>query len=367
MQVSSVKILAVVASIFFFTSSISGSFLTIYFRDLGLDVYEIVEILFFTFLVIGLLPVVLLRILKNFERLISYGIFFTMLFYVVLIYERSPVVLGLAYGLSIATFWPSFNLLQFRLSESKSRARTVSFFSSIIPSLASIIGPVVGGLIIQRLNFTSLFAAAVVLYLVAFALSMKIQFEPETFAFSIPKGWAIIVFFISFVVLGFSETYWLAYPFFVLTVSGSILNMGLVLAFSALLISAVSFLVNWLSDVKKVRLKFAMTGTILNFIWYFAVSYTSKMYEIVGLSLLSGFAGAFSLSWFAHYGDSFGREHYASILVLMEVGLMIGRVLNLVPTAILVSQADYANYFRLLGAVLLLMLPLYVTWKKKNE
>jgi hypothetical protein len=53
--------------------------------------------------------------------------------------------------------------------------------------------------------------------------------------------------------------------------------------------------------------------------------------------MLSGLASAFSLSWFAHYGDSFKREHYASILVMMEVGLMIGRTANLAPTYLFIT------------------------------
>jgi hypothetical protein len=62
----------------------------------------------------------------------------TILFYVALIHVRDPLVLGLACGASTAAFWPSFNMLQFRLSESRIRARTMSLFSSIIPAARSL-------------------------------------------------------------------------------------------------------------------------------------------------------------------------------------------------------------------------------------
>ena len=55
MQKSSLKALAVVTSIFFFTSSLSGSFLTIYFKESGLTVPQIALLLLFTFIVIGFL------------------------------------------------------------------------------------------------------------------------------------------------------------------------------------------------------------------------------------------------------------------------------------------------------------------------
>ena len=112
---------------------------------------------------------------------------------------------------------------------------------------------------------------------------------------------------------------------------------------------------------------FAFIGTALNAAWFFCVSFASTTYAIVALSLLSGLAGAFSISWFAHYGDSFSKEHYASILVLMEFGLMIGRVSNLVPTYIFISDANYAGYFRLLGTVLLFLIPFYILSRRKNQ
>jgi len=363
-QLHSLKTLTFVVAIFFFTSNLSGAFLPIYYKDSGLSMTEIVELLLYTFLIIGLLPIVLLKLVKNFERIISFGIFSTMLFYIALIVVKHPIILGTAYGTSIATFWPSFNLLQFRLSESKVRARTVSFFSSIIPSLASIVGPATGGFVIETFGFTSLFAFSIFLYLVAFIFSIRIPFKSEIQGFALPKEKIFVVFFLSFIFLGLSEAYWLAYPFFVFEISETVLSMGVVLTFSAVLIVAVTFLVNWLSDIKMARVKFAAIGAVLYFIWYFTIAQASTSYEIVALSVISGLAGAFSISWFAHYGDTFRKEYYASILVLMEVGLMIGRIINLVPTYLFISHAQYANYFMLLGIISLFLIPFFVLSQK---
>lgn len=195
-------------AIFFFTSSLSGSFLTVYYHEeLGMSMQEIAEILLITYPLIGLLPLFLLKKVGNFERIISYGIFLTMIFYALLIFVRNPIVMGLAYGLSIATFWPSFNLLLFRLSEPNARARTISFFSSTIPTLAGIVGPAAGGFIIGSLGFETLFIAAVVLYIIAFLLSLRIDFKPESYRFSIPRNRAFAIFFMTFVLLGLSEAY----------------------------------------------------------------------------------------------------------------------------------------------------------------
>lgn len=364
MQTASLKTLALVVTVFFFTSNLTGSFLPVYFtEEMGLTMGEIIEIMLLAFLMIGVLPLILLKLVKNFERILSYGIFFTILLFVALIYVKSPAVLGLVYGLSIATFWPSYNLLQFRLSESKMRARTLSLFSSIIPSLAGITGPAIGGLIISHFGFHSLFTVSMILYLVAFLFSTRIRFKPEAYKFSFPKKRIFAIFFLTFIFLGLSEAYWIAYPLFVLSLSGTVFQMGLVLTASAILICIITFLVNWLSDIKGVRMEFALIGTILNAAWFFAIASASAMYHIVALSLLSGLAGAFSLSWFAYYGDSFSKEDYASILVLMELGLMFGRIANLVPTYIFI-EVQYSSYFVLLGIVSLFLAPFYVLSKR---
>lgn len=365
MQTISIKALVFVVSLFFFTSNLSGSFLPIYFKDAGLSIAQIIEILLVTFLVIGFLPVALLKRVKNFERIIAFGIFATLLFYLVLVYVRDPVILGLAYGVSTATFWPSFNLLQFRLSESKVRARTVSLFSSIIPSIASIVGPATGGFIIESFGFSALFSVSIILYLVAFLFSVRIRYSPETHEFSIPRNRILPIFFVTFILLGLSEAYWLAYPFFVQEISGSILHMGFVLTISAVIISAITYLVNWFSDIKKARVEFAVTGSLLHFSWFAIIGFASTTYDIVVLSLISGLASAFSLSWFAYYADCFGREHYASILVMMEVGLMIGRIINLAPTYLFVSQGNYASYFLSLGIISLGLVPFFVLSRKR--
>jgi hypothetical protein len=175
------------------------------------------------------------------------------------------------------------------------------------------------------------------------------------------------MFLMTFIILGFCESYWLAYPSFVHGISGTVLYMGIVLASSAVLISVATFMVNWLSDVKKARVNFAIVGIMLNVLWHFLLSFVSISNEIVALSLLSGLASAFSISWFAHYGDSFEREHYASILVIMEVGLMVGRIMNLAPTYIFLSGNDFAGYFRLLGVSLFFMIPFYLVFRRKGQ
>ena len=359
---NSIKTLSLVVAIFFFTSNLSGVFLPIYFKQSGLTLLEIVEVLFFTFLVIGLLPVTLMKIVRNFEAVLTIGIFTTMVFNAILIFTRNPIVLGLFYGLGIATFWPSFNLLQFRLGEAKV-ARTMSLLSVVVPAIAGFVGPAFGSLIITSFGFRALFSSSIVLYMIALVLSLKVKFVAEATRFHIPRQRVFWIFLGSFILWGLSESYWIAYPFFVFRVAGTILDMGIIYGLSGLLIAATTFVVSWISDVKRTRVEFAIVGSLFYASWYFAIANASTLQQLIAFSLLSGLASAFGLSWFAFYADIFPREYYASILVLMEVGYMIGRLINLAPTYVLLSNNEYTAYFILLGIVSLFMIPFFILSK----
>jgi MFS family permease len=366
-QSNSTKTLILVIVIFFFTNNLSGSFLPIYFRDLGLSLIEIVALMLFTFLILGFLPIALLKGVKNFERIVTYGILATMIFYSALIFIKTPLILGLAYGVSLATFWPSFNLLMFRLSEKKDRARTLAIYSSIIPSLAGIAGPITGGFIIEKLGFTAIFATSISLYFLAFLLSTRINYQTETAEFTVPRNRTFAIFFATFIIAGLIETNWISYPFFVFDISGTILNMGLVLTATAILVATLTFSIGWISDIKRTRVEFAVIGTLLSAMWCFGLGFASSMSHIVILSFLSGLAGAFRISWSAHFGDSFTRQYYASILVMMETALMTGRSINLVPTYLFVSQTNYSGCFMLFGILTMSLIPFYVAQKRSQN
>jgi len=367
---SSTRMLAVTVSIFFFTTSLSGTFLPIYFNEtLRMGIPEIVVILFLTFLAIGLVPLLLIRITRHFERIISLGIILTLLFYVTLIYVKSPIILGLAYGVSLATFWPSFNLLQFRLSETRERALLISLMSVAIPGIAGIVSPAIGGFIIEQYGFVYLYTVSIVLFLASFVVSLKIRYKPEKQKFLVSKNTAFKIFMLTFVLIGLGESYWLAYPLFVLNISSTIVSMGIVITASSLIITLLNIGINRLSDIKGLRVEFAMMSSILYAVWYLGLAFTSSVIQIVLLSVISGLAAGFAVSWFAYYGDYFGREYHASILVMMEVGLMAGRIMNLIPTYIFISSHDYASYFRILGLASLLPMPFYLLFAKyyKNQ
>ncbi|MGC8998423.1 MAG: hypothetical protein ACP5JW_03360 [Candidatus Bathyarchaeia archaeon] len=89
---------------------------------------------------------------------------------------------------------------------------------------------------------------------------MRVKFEKETYNLSIPRSRRLKVFFATFVIFGLVEAHWLAYPLFVRGVSETLSRMGFVLALSGVAVFIITFLVNWLSDIKMRRVEFTIIG-----------------------------------------------------------------------------------------------------------
>ncbi|MEM2355942.1 MAG: hypothetical protein QXO00_06465, partial [Candidatus Bathyarchaeia archaeon] len=74
MQRNDFQKLVVASAIFFFSNYLTSMFLPVYYLNLGLSIGDIVKLLATTFLIIGLLPITLLKFVKNFERIICLGV-----------------------------------------------------------------------------------------------------------------------------------------------------------------------------------------------------------------------------------------------------------------------------------------------------
>jgi MFS family permease len=352
--------LAVAVVLFFLASNLTGVFLPIYFVSSGLAVNAISTILFLTFAMMGLVPLILIRLVRNFERIMSLGILMSAFFYAMMVYAKNPILLGICYGLSQSTFWPSFNLLQFRFSEGKGRAFFVILMSVVIPGASRTVGPALGGWFVANFGFVAVFAVSIILFLSSFIFSLRIKYKPESTRFSLPRNRIFMIFMATFVIVGFCESYWLAYPLFVDSVSHSLVKTGLIFSASSLVMLVVQLIIGRLSDLKLRRREFAALGSLLNALWYFGLVFATIDENLVALSFLGGLATALYISWFVYYGDSYNREKHGALLVMMELGLACGRILNLVPVVFYVSSGSFSLYFLISGIASLLLFPLYI-------
>src|SRR5271157_4946128 len=173
----SMLFLVVITVFFSLANSITGIFLPNYYLQAGLDVGAIILLMAATFLTIGLLPLLLLKLMpESFEKLLIVGIILTAAFYALLLLVKNPLLLGLVQGLSLGTYWPAFNLLLYRHTSIRRRGLVVSLLYVAIPAITTVAGPAMGGVFISILGFGALFALGIAFLAVALAFSLWIRY-----------------------------------------------------------------------------------------------------------------------------------------------------------------------------------------------
>ncbi len=349
----SVTHLTLIAFFYSLASSASGLFLPSYFLQAGLTINQMVILWGVMFIMLGILPIIALKFLaRHFERLLGVGLLLQVAFYAMLGTVKDPVILGLVQGVSLAAFWPSFNLLLLKSTRVVKRSDAVSVIGVAVPRVASIVGPLLGGVVISLLRFGSLFALSIVFLLLALASSTRIKYAQAKADFKLRNGWLIILLGVIVAINGFSNSIgYIAYPLFVNKLSGSFLNAGLLVSAIGVVFIAIALVVGRMSHVERKRIDFVVLGIIVYSAWLIAMAYTQDATQFVAISVLLGLAGTFSVQLFSIYGDFFKRNQYATAVALWEVFLMIGRVAGLAPVSTFISGSDFRSYFILFGAV----------------
>jgi MFS family permease len=360
-QNKSLVYLSIAAAFYFLASSVIGIFLPSYYLELGLSINQIIILVACVVSVIGLLPILTLKFLpKLFEKLLIVGIFFNVVFFALLMFVKDPLILGLVDGISMATFWPSFNLLIYRLTGTKRRGMVASLLYIIIPTLVGIIGPVIGGAFIHFFNFNSIFILGIIFLSVALIFSFKIGYKPVTGGFTLPKKNLFLLFALIVVMAGATDIGWIVYPLFLQSLSSGFLQMGIVAAILSVLFAIISFFVGKFSEIEVHKINFMVFSALMTTAYLFALVFVRSIPALIIVSVFSGLSMVFAVGLFSLYGDFFKRKYHASLVVIWETLLMFGRLANLVPVYIFINTFDFSGYFWLIGLVSLFSLIPYV-------
>jgi len=358
MKDKSLIYLGAVIALYSLSSSIIGIFLPTYYLELGLSINQIIILVACMIAMLGVVPFFILRFLpKYFERMVSVGVISTILFYVCLIYVKNPLVIGIVYGIAMAAFWPPFNLLVLRLSNIKRRGLIVSLVYIVIPGLIGVFGPALGGTIIQFFGFNCVFLLSILVLIAAFFFSFGIKVKPVTSGIMIPKQ-KLMFIFAAIVIIGAisGASSWIAYPLFLHTLSEDFLQMGFVATAISLVCIIIAFIAGKVSEVHKRRLNFAVFGALMASAWLIAMSFVRTIPQLIGISIFIGLANAFWIALFSMYGDFFKRKYHATLVVLWEFLLMIGRLAGLVPVYVFINQFDFGSYYWILGLISLIII-----------
>lgn len=125
------------------------------------------------------------RICKNIDRIIvlRLGVIFLCLFYITVLFLGGKaayynIILGCLLGIGYGFYWLAFNVLTFEITEPETR----DFFNGLIGALesfAGMVGPLVAGLIIVKLEtnigYTTVFSLSLGLFLLAIICSMFLE------------------------------------------------------------------------------------------------------------------------------------------------------------------------------------------------
>ncbi|MDE1811144.1 MAG: MFS transporter [Candidatus Micrarchaeota archaeon] len=342
-------------------SAVTGIFLPNYYLQIGLSIAQIIALIGVTMFLVGIVPLITLKLFpKYFEKLLPVGIFLGMVFYALLMFVKSPLILGLAWGLTLATFWPSFNLLLFRFTKIKNRGLVVSLLYVAVPTITGIIGPFLGGVLIHFFTFNILFIVGIILLAVALAFSLRIRYEPVEGEFRFPTDKASLLFGTIIILFGFASAFsFMAYPLFLNKLTGGFLKMGIVDSVLVLIFAIISLIAGRISRVERHRVNFMVIGLVLAAVWLIAMAFVQNIPELVGASVISGISGALVYMLFALYGDFFKRGQHAMLVVLWEIFLMFGRLANLPVMQVYLSSFDFKGYFLVSGLIsLAIIVPL---------
>jgi hypothetical protein len=259
-----------------------------------------------------------------------------------------------------------------RVAQEGRIATTFTVYWLFLSSVASVIGPVLGGMVISfGGGFVAALSVAAGLYLVALASMWRFRFEPIAYT-GRPielQGRPRMGYLLAAVLAwGMTDVGWLAYPLFALSVSGSFLNLGVVISAIGVVTAAAGIWVARTSDRLSNRFGVWVAGAAATAVALFALGFVRTIPELLAVSAVSGTAGAATgpvlIGWFA---ESYTKDSAAPFWVRFELFLNPGRIVNLGLAALFLPTKNYMDYFAVSGALCLLNIPFLYAFKRRSE
>lgn len=353
-------LLLLIGGLYSLSIALSNTFVNVYlwkqsgkFVDIG--IYNLFSVIFqpLTFIFAG-------RLAKRVDRVIvlRLGVIFLAVFFVtvLIIGERASdfiILLGSLIGIGYGFYWLAFNVLTFEITEPETRD-FFNGFLGVLTSSAGMIGPILAGFIISRLEnfkgYTTIFTISLLLFSVAVVLSMFLKRRPAKGDYilwrifherSRNRNWKLITnahFF-----QGLREgTFIFVISVFVFISTNSELALGTF----GLLNSVIAFFSYYLATrfiTKKMRKKAILVGGILLylaiFLIVFHISYTNLLIYgvVIGIAYPMLLVPYVSMTY-----DIIGKGWNAAkarieYIVVREVYLNFGRIVSVLSFILVVS------------------------------
>jgi len=243
-------------------------------------------------------------------------------------------------GIELGFFWPGFHIDAALHGRKKSTGKksALIFAISLFPS---IIGPLVGGIIISFLGFSYLFVLAIFLFVVS---AIPLLMSRETYArsdFSIKYFFVKehLKFFFEFFAEGINSmvkgVFW---PLFIFLILGGYITLGIYATFTGIIITIIILFFGEITDEgkkKNILIKVsAISKTILTTLMIFVTS-IYQVFIIGTLNSISTFG--ISIPMLAKSYKQAKKEQTMEFILFRELSLIAGRVFVLLLVMVFAS------------------------------
>lgn len=264
-------------------------------------------------------------------------------------------LIALIGAFSHAIYWIGhhMDLAKFTVRKARGEEVGLAFFVNYI---ATIIGPIVGGLILTFFNFTALFITGSVILLVS---TLPLFFSKEFYEKSAVSVKHIfkrgtlkdaVAFTAQGMEIGAASVLW---PLFIFTILTGYFSLGLVATFAAMIAAVSSIFIGKISDKVGKRVVIRIGSFSLIAVWFFrtVVKTISHVYFIAAFAFVHTLA-FIPMDTLAYSKARFGKR-IAEYLVFREIFLNLGRIIVYV---ILLITASYITSFIFTGIAQVLLI-----------
>ncbi len=279
----------------------------------------------------------------GFEHCIFYSIPFAILYFLSLsqIPNHSWMIFATIIFVVIhrILFWPSFHTDFAHYSASESKGREMSTMASISIT-ATIIGPIIGGIILTKYGFETLFIIVSIASLISIIplFATKENFKPHNFSYKkafkrILKPYGrykkknLIAYF------AFSEEaiFFIGWPIFIFLILKEFYLIGILMGVSALFIAIINLYVGKLSDKydTKKREQLLASSASLYSIFCFLRPFVGGWFSVLFIDLFSKISKmGIKYPIFTYiYNGGGRRKDFLEYIMFFELSLSLGRII----------------------------------------
>lgn len=235
------------------------------------------------------------------------------------------------HGLQAAFFWVGFHVDAVLNGRKKDFGKESAIISALT-MLPSVIGPVIGGVILLLFSFNILFLAAIVMIAVSF---IPLLFSKEVYskhdldmgAFFDKKH---MKYFLGYLAQGMAHVaggvFW---PIFIFLILGSYVSLGIYGTFATLFVVILTVILGKFSDEGKKSLIMRIAAIFNSLFWFFKI-FVSNFMQIFAIGSLRNLSShAIDVPFLAKSYGKAKKNHQIGFLLYRETCLRLGQIVCL--------------------------------------